>query len=97
MGDTCRRRLDCEWGRRRNFSLRDREDGSSSQVGRSDWGFTFEGLLGKEWWVSDNWGLGVSAQLLLGSMQESHGTTPFGNPPNWDLFATNVLLTATYN
>ena len=61
----------------------------------TDWGFTFEGLFGKEWWVSDNWGLGVSGQLLLGAMKdhavagESVGT--------WHLAAFSVLFSATYN
>jgi hypothetical protein len=31
---------------------------SSSQSG-----FTFQFKVGKEWWVSDNWGLGIAAGL----------------------------------
>jgi hypothetical protein len=31
----------------------------------SDRGPGLEALLGKEWWVSENWGLGVTAQVIL--------------------------------
>ncbi len=72
-------------------------DGNGETIRKSDWGFTFEGLLGKEWWVSDNWGLGVSAQMLLGSMQDSQAGNLFGNPPNWSFIAFSALLSATYN
>ncbi|HZL18099.1 MAG TPA: hypothetical protein VFG23_10165, partial [Polyangia bacterium] len=46
------------------------DDFNGNLVAKSDWGFTFEGQLGKEWWVSDNWGLGIAGQLLLGAMND---------------------------
>jgi len=64
-------------------------------VARSAWGFTFEGLFGKEWWVSDNWGLGVCGQVLLGAMKdrpESHESVP-----TWRLTVFSVLFSASYN
>jgi len=64
-------------------------------LGRSDWGFTVEGLVGKEWWVSDNWGLGVSGQLLLGSMKDRAATAT--GDVSWQVTAFSVLFSATYN
>jgi hypothetical protein len=62
---------------------------------KSDWGVTLEGLFGKEWWVSDNWGLGVAGQLWLGVMSDS--TLADASTPTWRLAALSVLLSASYN
>ncbi len=64
-------------------------------VSTSEAGFTLEGLVGKEWWVSANWGLGASGRLLLGSMKDR----PVANEavPTWKLAAFAVLFSATYN
>ena len=72
------------------------DDSNGNSLGKSEWGFTFEGLLGKEWWVSDNWGLGVSGQLLLGAMKD-HATIAGEAVPTWTLAAFSVLFSATYN
>ena len=71
-------------------------DSNNNDIGRSDWGFTFEGLIGKEWWVSDNWGLGISAQGLLGAMKDQQ-TTPGQSVPTWHVAAFTLLFSATYN
>lgn len=62
---------------------------------RSDLGFTFEGLLGKEWWVSDNWGLGVCGRVLLGAMKDRPWTSE--PVPTWKVAAIAVLFSATFN
>jgi hypothetical protein len=61
----------------------------------SSWGLTFEGQGGKEWWVSDNWALGVAGQVLLGAMKDG----AYGNEsvPTWRLLAFAVLFSASYN
>jgi hypothetical protein len=71
------------------------DDNNGNMVARSEWGVTAEGLVGKEWWLSDNWGLGVSGQLLLGAMEDH----PYVNEgvPLWWLTAFSLLLSATYN
>jgi hypothetical protein len=47
-------------------------------------------LLGKEWWVGADWGVGVAAQLLVMSVKDDiDGKLTSG--------ALNVLFTATYN
>jgi hypothetical protein len=66
-------------------------------IARTDWGVTFDGQIGKEWWASDNWGLGVSVQLLLGRMKDQANDTFIGSPPTWSVAAFNVLFSASYN
>jgi hypothetical protein len=47
--------------------------------------------IGKEWWVSDNWALGVAGELVVAVLPpEDHGYT-------WGAGAVNVAFTATYN
>jgi hypothetical protein len=48
-------------------------------------------MVGKEWWVSANWGLGAAAQLLLG---ESTGASADGR---WTAKALAIMFSSTYN
>jgi hypothetical protein len=50
--------------------------------------------IGKEWWISDDWGLGVMARLTAGALAERHDGRYW-----YHATATfpSVLLTATYN
>lgn len=48
--------------------------------------------VGKEWWVSDHWGLGLAGKLLLSSNQDT-GT----NPPTWNAAGLSAVFSATYN
>ncbi len=73
------------------------DDSSGNQVGKSDWGFTVEGQLGKEWWASDNWGLGASLQVVYGRMKDQGSLTSTGSPPTWSATGINLLFSATYN
>jgi hypothetical protein len=61
---------------------------SSKQFTKTGFGFNL--MVGKEWWVSDNWGLGVALQLLLAGAKDRDGT-------EWDSGALAVLFTATHN
>ena len=57
---------------------------------QSDTGMAADFLIGKEWWVSANWGLGIAGQLVLTSVparQESSFVTT----------GVGILLSATYN
>lgn len=49
-------------------------------------------MIGKEWWVSDNWGLGVAGQLFLGSMKDSDESDA-----KWKVISGGVVFSATYN
>ena len=49
--------------------------------------------VGKEWWVSDNWGLGIALNVLLGQIPEEDLD---GVEINWGAAAFNLALLATY-
>jgi hypothetical protein len=63
--------------------------GNSSDT---SWGIGLRTALGKEWWISDHWGLGIVGHLSLSSNQDT-GT----NPPTWISWAATVAFSATYN
>jgi hypothetical protein len=65
---------------------------NSSGNGNSDWGLAGKFQLGKEWWVSDTWGLGV-AGMLLASGNGAGG----GSPGTFSTWSGAVLFSATYN
>jgi hypothetical protein len=71
------------------------DNSSGDAIARSDWGFTFDGQIGKEWWASDNWGLGFSFQVLLGRMKDQDDGS--GLTPTWSFASFNVLFSASYN
>jgi hypothetical protein len=73
------------------------DDKDGNKVGESEWGATFAGQVGKEWWVSDNWGLGVSAQLMLGAMKDKEPIATGVEVPTWTVAAFSLLFSATYN
>jgi len=51
--------------------------------------------LGKEWWVSPNWGLGVSLSLESGSMKVP--ATTVTSQETWKSSAASIAFSATYN
>jgi hypothetical protein len=65
-------------------------DGTSDFT--SEWGFGVRGAFGKEWWVSDHWGLGLAASLALSSNKDA-GT----DPPTFTTFCAGLTFSATYN
>jgi hypothetical protein len=65
----------------------------------SDTGIALRALFGKEWWVSDNWGLGAAVALTLASMKDEYLVLNNGNgdTPSWSAFSFSLLFSATYN
>jgi hypothetical protein len=61
----------------------------------SSWGLSFEGQVGKEWWASDNWGLGVAGQVIVGAMKDRAYANE--SVPTWTLATFSVLFSSTYN
>lgn len=60
-------------------------------LGRSENGFAFHVGVGKEWWVSENWGLGISLNFTHGSADDQHDAGEMsGN-------GISVMFSATYN
>jgi len=58
----------------------------------TSWGFGLRAALGKEWWVSNHWGLGMVGHLSFTANQDT-GT----NPPMWTSWGATVAFSATYN
>ena len=54
-------------------------------------GFAMEFLLGKEWWVSENWGLGIATQLIFMNVADAEADV------HWNDVGIGILMTATYN
>lgn len=62
---------------------------SSSGNADSDWGLGTRLALGKEWWVSDHWGLGLAGHFSFSSNQDGNQTLT-----TWSL---GLAFSATYN
>jgi hypothetical protein len=67
-------------------------DGNGNQLDTSKIGLGLELQVGKEWWVSRDWGLGIAGQLIGGSMKDQVN-------PNltWSSGTFSLLFSATYN
>jgi hypothetical protein len=59
----------------------------------SNVGFGMRVAVGKEWWVSDHWGLGLVGQTSFSSNQDSGS----GNPPTITTWVFSLSFSATYN
>lgn len=67
------------------------DSNTNEQLGSTNLGFGAGLTFGKEWWVSTDWGLGVSGQLMFASMKES------GADYRWTSIGASLLFSATYN
>lgn len=63
----------------------------SGQSKDTDPGIAVDAMVGKEWWVGADWGIGLAAQLLYMHVQD------YTDEAGMDAIAVNVLFTATYN
>jgi hypothetical protein len=66
-------------------------DSSGDTVETSDLGWVLEGQVGKEWWVSSDWGLGVAGQVVGGRINAQGGS------PTYSALSFGLLFSATYN
>lgn len=71
-------------------------DDSGNESGESELGFGINLGAGKEWWVSDNWGIGAALQFLAARMNDK-GTNVSGSKPAWTTVSIAATLTATFN
>jgi hypothetical protein len=62
-------------------------------VGETNWGGAISLMIGKEWWVSHNWGIGALAQLVGASMKDKQEV----GSPTWSVAAFTVAFSATFN
>jgi hypothetical protein len=54
-------------------------------------GLTLNGMLGKEWWVGPDWGLGIAGQVLFLRVKD------YVDEAHMNALAFNLLFSATYN
>ena len=60
----------------------------------TDRGYGANVMVGKEWWVSDNWGLGLAGQFLYTNCPEKSSVP---GKPDVESATFGVLFSATYN
>ena len=68
-------------------------DNGTDEASSTKAGFGFEGDIGKEWWVSDNWGLGIAGRFTFASVPDE--VTP-GDSITLQALGFGVLFSATY-
>lgn len=73
------------------FELEDVEVDKVRLPDRQSSGVGLNALIGKEWWVSEDWGLGMAGQLLWARMKED------AFPERWTGLGFSLLFSATYN
>lgn len=73
------------------LSLTDRD---GDQLAESDTGFGGQIAVGKEWWVSEEWGLGVAGVGLAGLL---NGENTLGQRVEWTVGSFGIYFSATYN
>jgi hypothetical protein len=76
------------------ISLRDADD---EEVADTKFGPGLSFVAGKEWWVSENWGLGAAGQLYAATMKDREPMVIGGEPPTWRALGLNLLFTASFN
>jgi len=67
---------------------------SNGSTNRSDTGYGAHVIIGKEWWVSNNWGLGIAGQFLYTNCPDKPVS---GAKPDVESTTFGVLFSATYN
>jgi hypothetical protein len=65
-------------------------------VGKSDLGFGVNASVGKEWWVSENWGVGAALQFMAATMKD-HQVFAGDSKPTWTAIGFALLFSATFN
>lgn len=64
---------------------------NNQAVAHSDTGFGVSAMVGKQWWVSDGWGAGLTAQLFVGSIPDGQANT------SWSTAGAMLAFSATYH
>jgi hypothetical protein len=64
------------------------EDGRSKDTSA---GLSLAGMVGKEWWVGSDWGLGIAGQVLFARVRD------YIDDKHLNALAFNLVFSATYN
>jgi len=65
---------------------------SGGSTGQTQLGFGAKLAVGKEWWVSDHWGLGIAVEALF-ALNNDQGA----GAPAWTTLGGGLTFSATYN
>lgn len=71
------------------ISFSDTDYGDSA--GETDFGIGLSFMVGKEWWITHDWGLGIAGRLHWANMRDSLYDTRLNG------FTASLLFSATYN
>jgi hypothetical protein len=66
-------------------------------TGESDYGFGFNAMIGKEWWISDQWAMGASVYGYYSSMKDSGSEDGISYEYDINNFSVGVMFSVTYN
>jgi hypothetical protein len=73
------------------------DDANGNARDGSKTGLAVDFNLGKEWWVSNNWALGLNGRAVLGAMSGKEVNTILDAVPSWTASAFSLEFSATYN
>ncbi|HEY6478334.1 MAG TPA: hypothetical protein VI456_17275 [Polyangia bacterium] len=68
------------------------EDARGNTIDQTHVGIGFQAMVGKEWWVSQHWGLGAAFEIIAATSMKDN------NDPSvsWTAEASNLVFSATY-
>ena len=66
-------------------------------TGTSQYGFGINGMIGKEWWVGEQWGLGLSIYGCFSTMKDEGSIEGVNYSSTINNFSAGVMFSATYN
>lgn len=72
------------------------DTGTTDIEAETEVGPAFIGQIGKEWWVGDNWGLGLAGQLLFSSNKDDDDAVG-ADDVTWTTVGFGLLFSATYD
>lgn len=70
---------------------------AEGETGDSEYGFGFNAMIGKEWWVGDQWALGVSAYGYYSTMKDKGTIEGINYEYDINNFSVGLLFSVTYN
>lgn len=72
------------------------DNGDVQEEFETELGPAFVGQIGKEWWVSDEWGLGLAGQILVASNKDDDDAVG-PEDVTWTTVGLSLLFSATYD
>lgn len=66
-------------------------------TGESQFGFGINGMVGKEWWVGEQWALGFALYAYYSTMKDEGTIDGSEYSSNINSFSVGVLFSVTYN